>query len=141
MSKHILSLFLSLLVIISVVAQPMTTVRGKIVDSDGETVPYAEVKFRDGAGTTLSNVDGDFVLSGRTRSDFVQFSALGYIEIEMQIVRGIDQLVSIKLEYSSNDLGEIVVSGRRQRRYRDEKAVSLQKMVIDHKKKQCSRIL
>ena len=59
-------------------AQPMTTVRGKIMDTDGETVPYAEVKFRDGAATTLSNADGDFVLSGRTRSDFVQFGALGY---------------------------------------------------------------
>ncbi|MGC6420988.1 MAG: DUF5686 family protein [Chitinophagales bacterium] len=134
MNKHILSLFLFLVVFVTVMAQPMTTVRGKIIDTDGETVPYAEVKFRDGAATALSNADGDFVLSGRTRSDFVQFGALGYNNIEMQIVRGIDQLVSIKLEYSSSDLGEIVVSGRRQRRYRDEKAVSLQKMVIDHKK-------
>ena len=46
------------------------------MDTDGETVPYAEVKFRDGAATTLSNADGDFVLSGRTRSDFVQFGAV-----------------------------------------------------------------
>ena len=45
-------------------AQPMTTVRGKILDTDGETVPYTEVTFRDGAGTALSNGDGDFVLSG-----------------------------------------------------------------------------
>ena len=41
------------------------------MDTDGETVPYAG-KFRDGAGTALSNADGDFVLSGRTRSDFVR---------------------------------------------------------------------
>ena len=53
MNKHTLSLLLSLLTLVSVMAQPMTTVRGKILDTDGETVPYAEVKFRDGAGTTL----------------------------------------------------------------------------------------
>ena len=76
MNKHILSLFLFLVVFVTVMAQPMTTVRGKIMDTDGETVPYAEVKFRDGAATTLSNADGDFVLSGRTRSDFVQFGAV-----------------------------------------------------------------
>ena len=46
-------------------AQPMTTVRGKILDTDGETVPYAEVKFRDGAGTTLSNAEGDFCVVGK----------------------------------------------------------------------------
>ncbi len=90
--------------------------KGKVISDDGSAIPYANVfllsqqdsSFISG---TVSNEEGQFMLSPYTKGDIVKVSAIGY-SVCYYACKG-DTLGSIVLKENANKLNEVVVKGHR----------------------------
>ncbi len=90
-----------------------TKVSGIIKDDLGETVPFANVIFKDSNEGTISNEEGRFYLQSDQNYDTVVFSFVGYQNKELALTKSATYDIVITLEEETNSLGEVViVSGK-----------------------------
>ncbi|MEI6683865.1 MAG: DUF5686 family protein [Bacteroidota bacterium] len=132
-----------LLLLCLVIVSPMaagqitspTTVRGKVTDLiTGEPIPLATVVFIKTTTGTTSDLNGNFLLSGKKSSGRIQVACMGYESAEMPVLTGQPQVLNVRLRPSSQQLTEVVVKPKKQRyRNRDNPAVALINQVIAHK--------
>ena len=97
------------------------TIRGFITDaSDGQPIPGVNVILTNGAGALLgsaTDTDGFYAISRVTAGDYdLRASFVGFVDYEQQItiVAGQIQTLSIELEISQTELGEVVIEGARE---------------------------
>lgn len=104
--KAILMIVMALVGTVSSFAQ--NTIRGTVVDENGEPMIGVTVKPKSGSGGTVTNLDGNFSFSGSKKKVYV-FSFIGYKTQEKQLAPGKDQ----RIEMVPNDalLNEVVVVG------------------------------
>lgn len=87
-----------------------TRVEGSITDAvTGEELPFVNVSFQGTKIGTTSKIDGTYLLESYYSSDSVEFSFVGYKTKAVKIKRDQAQTVSVKLESSDVELGEVVV--------------------------------
>ena len=79
------------------------------VSADGEPLPGANVINTTSGSGTLSDFDGNFVLSGLSNGDEIEFSYLGF-DSQTIIYSGQLQL-NITLLESATELNEVIVTG------------------------------
>ncbi len=99
-------LFFVCLLPLSILAQ---TITGKVTDSNGEVVPFANVIEKGTSNGTTTNVEGDFSLSIDELPVTVIVSSIGFTKTEEVISS--ENPVMITLSESSIGLDEVVVSG------------------------------
>jgi len=106
-------LLLVLLLVFSCSLFAQTKVSGVIKDDRGETVPFANVIFKDSNEGTISNEEGRFYLQSDENYDTVIFSFVGYQNKELALEKSATYDIVITLEEETNSLGEVViVSGK-----------------------------
>lgn len=87
-----------------------TIVTGKVTDVQTfEPVFFADVIFRGTTTGTNTAFDGTFILKGKTESDSITVSFIGYESKTIAIVRGIEQVVNIQLHPATYSIGEVTV--------------------------------
>ncbi len=95
--------------------QDGVTVSGKIIDSDGMSIPGASVSVKANAFFgTISNEEGQFILTNIPKKSTLVFSFIGYARFEMDIAKMADKDLSaltVKLEKSTQSIDEVVVTG------------------------------
>src|SRR5699024_5627039 len=74
--KAFLAVFIALLTTIVGVAQ--TKIGGKVVDEEGNPIPYVNVIFSDSHEGTITDEHGKFYLESEQHYNAVEFSFLGY---------------------------------------------------------------
>jgi len=108
--NKIITLLLSIVFSISVIAQQTKTVKGVVFDENNKPVMGATVKLTDTLVGTLTNIDGQFTLhnvpANRTS---IQVSFIGYLMETVDITTQTD--IKVVLIPSINDLEEVVVVG------------------------------
>jgi TonB-linked SusC/RagA family outer membrane protein len=83
-------------------------ITGRIVDTDGQPIPGATVRVKDGSGATVSANDGSFTLRGIPANAILVITFQGYTPREIPASGNLNRIV---LSAASNDLTEIVVVG------------------------------
>ncbi|MBN1926216.1 MAG: TonB-dependent receptor [Prolixibacteraceae bacterium] len=85
------------------------TVKGKVVDENGESLPGATVQEKGTTNGTVTNIDGNFSLSVPSDATLI-VSFVGYISNEIT-VGGKTDLGNITLQSELKELGQVVVIG------------------------------
>lgn len=91
------------------VAQATITVKGQVVDENGEPLIGATVRLKDATTGVITDFDGNFTISAKSNAVIV-VSYMGYKTREIA-VRGRAVLEPIKLESDTNVLDQVVVVG------------------------------
>jgi len=99
------------------IAQELIDIKGKVIDSNGKTVPYASIiNLTSGNHGTTSNEKGIFTLNALPNtSDIVQITALGFYELRVTVSE-LAQLAKnggVVLKEKPTNLGEFQVDGER----------------------------
>lgn len=104
----LLSLFLY-----SLVGYSQTTVKGKVVDQDGQPVSTASVVIVGVSEGTVADFDGNFVLTTSKTPPFkLKITSLGYANVTANVTAN-NQNLKIQLKEESTHLDEIVLSASR----------------------------
>ncbi len=109
MRKHVkilIVLVLYLLVSEQAIAQ---TLKGKVVDPNGETIIGATVLEKSTANGTITNYDGEFTLTLKNANATIEVSYVGYVKQEIR-VSGKTQ-IKVTLQEDTKNLEEVVVVG------------------------------
>jgi len=94
------------------------TIRGKIVNVDGNPIEGVTVTEKGGSNSTVTDENGNYSLTLTATAAILRFSMVGYIEQEINI--GNREVVDVSLEASMDELDEVVVVG-----YGTQKKVNL----------------
>jgi hypothetical protein len=126
-------MFLLLAFVIQVQAQDQQ-VTGRILDSNGDAIPFASVSYKGHHIAVSSDADGKFDIERHVGWNLT-LSCLGY---KSKIVKITDDAtpLSVTLKEDSRSLGEVVVKSKRGHYHRkDNPAVELMRRVIAAKKR------
>lgn len=91
------------------VAFAQNSVSGKVKDNTGETVIGATVQIKGGSTGVITDIDGNYTISGVLPSDVLVFSFLGYTSQEIRI--GNQKVINVTLMEDAKDLDEVVLVG------------------------------
>ena len=103
------TLFLTLVCVFISNAQTVTTIKGNIVDSNGEALIGATVLEKGTTNGTQADFDGNFSLEGVTSDGTLVVSYVGFKTVEISIDG--QSYISIALEIDSEELDEVVLIG------------------------------
>lgn len=97
-----------LLVFLTVKAQNIITVQGRVVDTSNESLPGASVSELGTSNSTRTDKDGNYKIKVKSNATLV-FSYIGYKRYQ-EAVRS-RTLINIRLHNDQNDLNEVIVIG------------------------------
>lgn len=129
-------ILLLLMNIHSVKAQ-FTVVKGVITDAETrEPLPFVNIVAEGGKGIgTTTDFSGQFVLQSINGFTKIRIQYLGYKSETRVVISGKSQVINIQLKKEAKELKEVTVkAGRRKYKNKENPAVDLIKLVIDHKK-------
>ncbi|MEM8928849.1 MAG: TonB-dependent receptor [Bacteroidota bacterium] len=107
-----------------------TTVTGKVVDSNNEPIPGANIAVIGKAEGAIADFDGNFTLSTTSTPPFqLRITSIGYSNFTVEVTSN-DQVVNVTLEESSTILDEIVISASRTPERIFESPVSVERFGI-----------
>lgn len=92
-----------------VLAENTQQVKGKIVNEQGEEIIGANIKEKDATNGTISNADGTFTLSLKTKNPVLIVSYIGYLTREVAVTSNQDIRIILKEDVTIFD--EVVVIG------------------------------
>ncbi len=99
--------FLLLFISINIVSQ---TIKGKVTDASGESIPFADVIEKGTTNGTSTNENGEFSLKVKKIPTTLTVSSLGFSGLEKKVTSS-DGFLSIVLKEDSDVLDEVVISG------------------------------
>ncbi len=102
-----LSLLAVLLLSMGWVFAQQKTVTGKVVDAQGQPVPFASVKIRSSKAGVSADAEGKFVIKAKV-GDFLVISSTGTSPAEVQV--GSDNAITVTLKGAKTSLDEVVVT-------------------------------
>jgi TonB-dependent SusC/RagA subfamily outer membrane receptor len=84
-------------------------IRGRVVDSNGETLPGVSVRVKDTNIGTTTDLDGAFTLNVTQANAILVFTYIGYVTKEVNV--GSQTRIDVVLEAANTALNEVVVIG------------------------------
>jgi hypothetical protein len=136
--KAIQYLLLSLLFIIGISSSIFAqSIRGRVLNQDGEPIPYANIYLNEAQSGTNSDEGGNYFLTIYAPGEYeIVFSSLGYESKSMEIVIGDTEVrLDVRLNASMVNMDEIVIKA-----IKKDSAYLLVKNVIDNKKRYLASI-
>lgn len=112
--KLSIGLFLIILMPAFLAAQNRFEVKGKVLDAQGQPLIGVNVTVKGANTGTITDIDGNFTLKGRTEGETLSVSYIGYVPEEVKI-KG-QQLLKITLTENAQNLSEIQVIGYGQKK-------------------------
>ncbi|TKG89587.1 SusC/RagA family TonB-linked outer membrane protein [Puteibacter caeruleilacunae] len=105
------------------------SVSGKVADNNGESLPGVTVRIKGTTNGTVTNIDGEYTLSGVSAESILQFSFVGMLSKE--VVVGEKNVINVRLVPDEIGINEVVVTALGIRR--DKKALGYATSSIDSK--------
>ncbi|MCG8575019.1 MAG: prolyl oligopeptidase family serine peptidase [Flavobacteriales bacterium] len=105
--------YLFFLVLFSVYCQGQNVVKGKVVDTNGEPLPFAKVFFQTQTVFVLSDLNGDFKIHSKHKlrqADTLQIRYIGFLPKKIGMEGQPTHLGEIVLEREDNLLAEVSVT-------------------------------
>ncbi len=125
--------FFIFLLLISVSALAQTKISGFVTDTDGASVPFANVVFKNSFEGTITNEDGRFYLESSQSYTDVVVSFLGFQNKEIILDKKINYNMSIVLEQEAASLDEVVIfSGKTSKK--NNPAITILRKIWDNRR-------
>ena len=102
-------LFLSLFFLSTLITYAQVNVRGKVVDTSGETLIGVNVILKDTRQGTVTDIDGEFTMSVPSTTSTLVFSYVGFREQEVPLNGR--NFASVTMEQDTELLDEVIVVG------------------------------
>lgn len=102
-------LFLSLFFLSALCTFAQVNVRGKVVDATGETLIGVNVILKETRQGTVTDIDGNFALSVPSLNSTLQFSYVGFRELDVPLNGR--NFVTVTMEQDTELLDEVIVVG------------------------------
>ena len=133
---HTMFLILLPMIVAGQTSLPFTIVKGVITDAEtGEPLPFVNV-LADGSKSlgTTTDFSGQFVLQNSEPFTKIKITFLGYKTQSRTVTPYKTQNFNFRLEKETKELKEVIIkAGKRGYRNKDNPAVQLIQLVIDHK--------
>lgn len=97
--------------------QPPITVKGKVTDGKGESLPGVSIKLKGANTGAMTDKDGNYSINIPGEDGALLFSFIGFITQEIHVNRR--TVINVILKEQSNELNEVVVVGYGQQRRGD----------------------
>lgn len=113
----------------------ITKIKGKVVDEQGQALPFVNIKFLNSNVGTTTDFDGKYILQTKWAKDSLIASYLGYKTKVLKVTKNKQQTLNFKLEPNAINVKTIEIKDRKKERYRNKgnPAVALIKKVIENK--------
>ena len=86
-------------------------IKGTVIDENGEPLIGASLKLKKSGRGTVTDVEGNFVLSGSARGDMVTISYIGYESLNIAVNK-LAQMKTVRMQPDkSQQITEVVVTG------------------------------
>src|SRR5476649_2597589 len=113
-------LLVSMIMISGTIFAQTITLRGKVVDVNGEGLIGADVKVTASPATHVTtNISGDFTLRVPAGTTKITVTYIGYVSLDVAITPKSGDLGNLTLAQDANSLSEIVIVGYGQQVKRD----------------------
>lgn len=99
----------SIFLLFGFIAFSQTKVGGVVKDSSGETVPFANVVFKNSSEGTTSNENGEFYLQSSSSYDTITISFIGYATRDVALQKAVNMNLEIILQEEASSLDEVVI--------------------------------
>ncbi|UXP31404.1 DUF5686 and carboxypeptidase regulatory-like domain-containing protein [Reichenbachiella agarivorans] len=131
----IFTIFLGVLLPLSVFAQQSTRIRGVVTDkTTGESLPFVNISFDGTTNGTTSDSEGKYYLETDQATNALKASYIGYEALIKPVVIGTSQTINFALEETSLQLEDVTISSKKLKyRNKDNPAVHIINRVIEHK--------
>lgn len=125
--------FFLFLVLAFTLAKAQTKISGVVTDIDGNSVPFANVVFKNSFEGTITNEDGRFYLESNETYPQVVVSFLGFQNKEITLDEKINYNMSIVLQQEAASLDEVVIfSGKTSKK--NNPAIDILKKIWDNRR-------
>ena len=125
--------FFIFLLLISVSALAQTKISGFVTDTDGASVPFANVVFKDSFEGTITNEEGRFYLESNQDYTDVVVSFLGFQNKEIILDKKINYNMNVVLEQEAASLDEVVIfSGKTSKK--NNPAITILRKIWDNRR-------
>ena len=111
---YFITCFLAFFFSMSVIAQDLKSIKGKVVDASGIPLIGVNVKVKGTSVGTISDIDGNFNIKAPKDAKSVVFSYLGYVPQEIKL--GGQAFIKIEMQEDSHNLSEVQVIGYGQKK-------------------------
>ena len=109
MKKLVLSLFLSLCVVISAIAQERTVTGTVTSKGDGLPIPGVSVKVKGNQSGSITDGNGKFTIKVQSATTVLEFTSIGFTTQSRPV--GTANVVNVTLVEDETTLGEVVITG------------------------------
>lgn len=125
---------LSLFLILPGLSAAQTRISGKVVDENGETVPYTTVRLEGTSiGCTTDN-NGNFSFTGPVAGSTLLITAIGYNDFKLKLSSSTKFPLNVRLHTATYSVQEVEIKPKRERYVRKgNPAVDLVKELIEKK--------
>ncbi len=103
--------------------------KGQVLDSLGEAIPFANIKVENSTYGTIANGDGKFVLQVTEENITLTISAFEYTKLSVVVSSRSDEIQTFVLQTAINEIEEIVITQNSSR----DRAKEIMKEVIDRR--------
>ena len=125
--------FFLFLVLAFTLAKAQTKISGVVTDIDGNSVPFANVVFKNSFEGTITNEDGRFYLESNETYPQIVVSFLGFQNKEITLEKKINYNMSIVLQQEAASLDEVVIfSGKTSKK--NNPAIDILKKIWDNRR-------
>ncbi len=135
-TKNIVLLSLFWLSALICLGQEMTKVQGKVIDANTkEPLPFVNISYAGANIGTTTDFDGNYYLETQWATSRILASFVGYQTDTMRVTKGKNQTINFELKETSITMEAVTITGEKEKyKNKDNPAVDLIKLVIDHKK-------
>lgn len=111
-SRFLLTFFILISVFVSIA---QSVVRGKVLDEEGEPIPFVSIGIPDSYVGTISEVNGEFELKIPVQfiEQNISFSSIGYISTSIGIKENLGKMVEVVLAEHLRRLSEVIVESKK----------------------------
>lgn len=133
--KQLLILGLLTFLFINVNAQKLTKIKGTVIDANTkEPLPFVNIAFKGANIGTTTDFDGNYYLETQWGTGTIQASFVGYTTASKTVQLGSSQTINFLLKNDAIEMEVFEVKADKERyKNKDNPAVELIKLVIDHK--------
>jgi hypothetical protein len=136
MKYSLYSFFILWLCVITNLQAQRTQVKGIVSDAEtGEPIPFVIVRFEGAPKGVTTDFEGKYMLDTEQEYNRIKAYSSGYKTQSKAVVAHREQVINFKLAPETQELQEVTINSKKGRyRNKNNPAVALIRLVIDHKK-------